>query len=59
VQSVDEDITTGTSQATISTPPPSQSNDAQALSTPSAQVSTATPDAGGNDVTSSQQNLEK
>jgi uncharacterized protein YjbI with pentapeptide repeats len=55
---IDEDLTTSSSQPTVSPSPPSQSNDVQAQSAPSAQGSRLIPDAGGSNAVSSQQDLE-
>jgi uncharacterized protein YjbI with pentapeptide repeats len=51
---VDEDATTSPPQSPASPPVPTQSNNAQAPSTPPAQVNTPPPDLGGNDAASSQ-----
>ena len=50
---IDEDSAISSSLSTVSTPPPSQSNDGQAQSTPSAQESIPTPDAGDSSAPSS------
>jgi hypothetical protein len=55
---IDEDSTPSSSQATVSTTPPSPGNDAQALSGPPAQGSIPTPDTGGSSTTASQQGTE-
>src|SRR5712692_5366611 len=43
---IDEDITTSSTQSTVSSPPPPQSNDVQAQSTPPTQASIPTPETG-------------
>jgi len=56
---VDEVPMTSSSQFTVSPPPPSQSNDAQAQSASSAQESIPTPDTGGRSAPSQQGPLEE
>ena len=51
---IDEDSTTSLPQAPVSPSPPSQSNDAQAPSVPSAQASTPLPETDGSSASSSQ-----
>ncbi len=43
---IDEDLTTSSTQSTVSSPPPPQSNDVQAQSTPPTQASIPTPETG-------------
>jgi uncharacterized protein YjbI with pentapeptide repeats len=52
---IDEDPVTSSPQPTVAPPSPSQSNDAQALSAPPAQVSTSTLDRRGSTATTSPQ----
>ncbi len=55
---IDEDPTASPSQSTVSPPPPSQSHDVQTPSSPPAQGSLPTPDAGRSSVVSSHQDSE-